>query len=268
MLETGLGRAANAALAGLPGFTLTGDISGSDRFYAVDVTPPVVHGRRLRRRPPRARPRATTPSRPGWRSSGSGSLVVEAPPPMTAVRVGGRTLGLSNLDKPLYPDGWTKGEVIDYYARIADDDAAARPRPGAHPAALPRRRPGGHRRARDTGRDHAARGRLVLREERARRHPGLGAPTAGAHERGRHRLRRRRGDRDAGLAREPRRPRAARPAVDDRQRPARDRTACSTCPARSRGRRAAGRPGRRRPRPGCGDGRARLRPRRAARGRR
>ena len=41
MLETGLGRAANAALAGLPGFTLTGDISGSDRFYAVDVTPPV-----------------------------------------------------------------------------------------------------------------------------------------------------------------------------------------------------------------------------------
>lgn len=41
MLETGLGRAANAALAGLPGFTLTGDISGSDRFYAVDLTPPV-----------------------------------------------------------------------------------------------------------------------------------------------------------------------------------------------------------------------------------
>ena len=41
MLETGLGRAANAALAGLPGFTLTGDISGSDRFYAVDLTEPV-----------------------------------------------------------------------------------------------------------------------------------------------------------------------------------------------------------------------------------
>ncbi len=41
MLETGLGRAANAALAGLPGFTLTGDISGSDRFYARDLTPPV-----------------------------------------------------------------------------------------------------------------------------------------------------------------------------------------------------------------------------------
>ena len=41
MLETGLGRSANAALAGLPGFTLTGDISGSDRFYAEDVTEPV-----------------------------------------------------------------------------------------------------------------------------------------------------------------------------------------------------------------------------------
>jgi bifunctional non-homologous end joining protein LigD len=36
------------------------------------------------------------------------------------VRVAGRTLGLTNLDKPLYPDGFTKGEVIDYYARIAD----------------------------------------------------------------------------------------------------------------------------------------------------
>ncbi|MFD5226065.1 o-succinylbenzoate synthase [Microbacterium sp. NPDC058342] len=37
MLETGIGRAANAALAALPGFTLPGDISGSDRFYAEDL---------------------------------------------------------------------------------------------------------------------------------------------------------------------------------------------------------------------------------------
>jgi len=37
MLETGIGRAANAALAGLPGFTLAGDISGADRFYAQDI---------------------------------------------------------------------------------------------------------------------------------------------------------------------------------------------------------------------------------------
>lgn len=42
MLETGIGRAANIALAGLPGFTLPGDVSGSDRFYAQDITDPVV----------------------------------------------------------------------------------------------------------------------------------------------------------------------------------------------------------------------------------
>lgn len=42
MLETGVGRAANAALAALPGFTLTGDISGSRRFYAEDLTPETV----------------------------------------------------------------------------------------------------------------------------------------------------------------------------------------------------------------------------------
>jgi O-succinylbenzoate synthase len=42
MLETGVGRVANAALAGLPGFTLPGDISGSDRFYETDLTEPVV----------------------------------------------------------------------------------------------------------------------------------------------------------------------------------------------------------------------------------
>jgi o-succinylbenzoate synthase len=38
MLETGLGRAATIALAALPGFTLPGDVSGSDRFYADDIT--------------------------------------------------------------------------------------------------------------------------------------------------------------------------------------------------------------------------------------
>ena len=32
MLETGVGRAANLALAGLPGFTLPGDTSASDRY--------------------------------------------------------------------------------------------------------------------------------------------------------------------------------------------------------------------------------------------
>lgn len=42
MLETGLGRAANLALAGLPGFTLPGDTSGSDRYYRTDITTPFV----------------------------------------------------------------------------------------------------------------------------------------------------------------------------------------------------------------------------------
>lgn len=42
MLETGLGRAANVALAALPGFTLPGDTSGSGRYYATDVTAPFV----------------------------------------------------------------------------------------------------------------------------------------------------------------------------------------------------------------------------------
>lgn len=34
------------------------------------------------------------------------------------VDVEGRHLSLSNLDKVLYPDGFTKGQVIDYYTRI------------------------------------------------------------------------------------------------------------------------------------------------------
>jgi o-succinylbenzoate synthase len=42
MLETGLGRAANLALAALPGFTLPGDTSGSSRYYRTDITTPFV----------------------------------------------------------------------------------------------------------------------------------------------------------------------------------------------------------------------------------
>jgi O-succinylbenzoate synthase len=47
MLETGLGRAANVALAALPGFTLPGDTSASNRYYAEDLTEPfeLVDGR-------------------------------------------------------------------------------------------------------------------------------------------------------------------------------------------------------------------------------
>jgi len=42
MLETGIGRAANIALAALPGFTLPGDTSASNRYYKEDVTEPFV----------------------------------------------------------------------------------------------------------------------------------------------------------------------------------------------------------------------------------
>jgi o-succinylbenzoate synthase len=40
MLETGLGRAPNVALAALPGFVLPGDTSASRRYYAEDLTAP------------------------------------------------------------------------------------------------------------------------------------------------------------------------------------------------------------------------------------
>jgi O-succinylbenzoate synthase len=43
MLETGIGRAHNVALASLPGFTMPGDISGSARYFHQDlVEPPFV----------------------------------------------------------------------------------------------------------------------------------------------------------------------------------------------------------------------------------
>ena len=38
MLETGIGRASNLAIASLPGFTLPGDISASERYYSRDIT--------------------------------------------------------------------------------------------------------------------------------------------------------------------------------------------------------------------------------------
>ena len=42
MLETGVGRAANLALAALENFTLPGDISATARYFAQDITPPFV----------------------------------------------------------------------------------------------------------------------------------------------------------------------------------------------------------------------------------
>jgi O-succinylbenzoate synthase len=46
MLESGIGRAHNIALASLPGFELPGDISASRRYFARDViVPEVIVGR-------------------------------------------------------------------------------------------------------------------------------------------------------------------------------------------------------------------------------
>jgi O-succinylbenzoate synthase len=43
MHEFGIGRAANVAIASLPGFTVAGDVSGSDKYYALDIVePPIV----------------------------------------------------------------------------------------------------------------------------------------------------------------------------------------------------------------------------------
>ncbi len=43
MHEFGIGRAANVAIASLPGFSIPGDISGSDKYYEEDlVAPPIL----------------------------------------------------------------------------------------------------------------------------------------------------------------------------------------------------------------------------------
>ena len=89
---------------------------------------------------------------------------------MTEVRVEveGRTLKISNLDKVLYPrTGTTKGEVLNYYARIA-------------PVLLP------HLKDRAVTRirwPHGVAREQLLREERARRHAVLGAHRQGADHR-------------------------------------------------------------------------------------
>jgi bifunctional non-homologous end joining protein LigD len=39
--------------------------------------------------------------------------------PKTELKIDGRSLQVSNLDKIMFPDGFTKGQVIDYYIRIS-----------------------------------------------------------------------------------------------------------------------------------------------------
>ncbi len=61
---------------------------------------------------------------PGGNTDGGASLTAAATPrprKKAELTIDGRTLQLSNLDKVLYPStGFTKGELIDWYARIAD----------------------------------------------------------------------------------------------------------------------------------------------------
>lgn len=45
MHEFGVGRAANVAIAALPGFTMPSDVSGSDKYYACDVVDPPIHAK-------------------------------------------------------------------------------------------------------------------------------------------------------------------------------------------------------------------------------
>lgn len=56
MHEFGVGRAANLALSSLPGFTLPGDISGSDKYYRTDVVQPPIRAESGLVSIPRSRP--------------------------------------------------------------------------------------------------------------------------------------------------------------------------------------------------------------------
>ncbi len=42
MHEFGIGRASNVAIASLPGFTLPGDVSGSDKYYREEIVEPPI----------------------------------------------------------------------------------------------------------------------------------------------------------------------------------------------------------------------------------
>ena len=146
-------------------------------------------------------PARLAPCAPRTRGRGPHHVVASA---RVEVDVQGHRLSLSNLDKVLYPAvGFTKGQVIDYYTRVAPYAAASPARPAADAEALPERR----------------RGAVLLREALPVARARVGAPRGGP---GDHVLRLRR-PADARLARQPRRPRAAPVAVAGRRDPAPDR---------------------------------------------
>ena len=79
------------------------------------------------------------------------------------VEIGGRRLKLTNLEKVLYPaSGFTKGQVIDYYARIAPVLVPHLAGTAAHAETLSQRRRSG----------------IFLREERHQASARLGADRA------------------------------------------------------------------------------------------
>ena len=51
--------------------------------------------------------------------AGRGARVIPMAEQKVTVQVGQRRMALSNLDKPLYPNGFTKGEVVHFYTCIA-----------------------------------------------------------------------------------------------------------------------------------------------------
>src|SRR5919201_1791112 len=59
--------------------------------------------------------RATSPS--GWRAASSAAASLSGGQRVRVVR---RTVEVSNAAKPLYPDGTTKGDLVDYYRQVAD----------------------------------------------------------------------------------------------------------------------------------------------------
>src|SRR6202008_1370156 len=78
---------------------------------------PATSSRRCRCSGPTARPRSRRAS-PVGRPDPAGAT---RPSDRQQVTVEGRTLEVSNLAKVLYPaTGFTKGEVIDYYVRVAE----------------------------------------------------------------------------------------------------------------------------------------------------
>jgi o-succinylbenzoate synthase len=79
MLETGLGRAANVALAALPNFTLPGDTSASDRYWHRDLTEPFVLERGTLR----------VPTGPGLGVSPKPDVLADATSSVEAIRWGG-----------------------------------------------------------------------------------------------------------------------------------------------------------------------------------